>query len=213
MAGETLLIVDDNPVDLRVARAHLGRAGYEVIAATSGQEALSLVRANTCFDLILLDVIMPGLDGVNVCRALKNNEATKHIPIILVSGLRTEDVNIQRGLEAGADGYLTKPVSQSELKAWVHAALRFRKLERRLQDTPEYARTGADLQETVSALSQAVMAPLQTLTAKAELLGEELSDRPQAKEKLKEIVAQAEKAAEMVANASLLARAKRQQAT
>src|SRR5665647_2035808 len=98
-----LLVVDDEPVNIRII-ASLFRQEYEVLASTSGQEAIDI--ATRCFpDLILLDVIMPGMDGYEVCRRLRENEATKDIPLIFITAKR-ETGEEEYGLKQGAVDYI-----------------------------------------------------------------------------------------------------------
>src|SRR4051812_6189813 len=101
-----VLVVDDVDGNRALVAALLARDGYAVSAATGGQEALEQVR-RTRPDLILLDVMMPGLDGFEVCRILKNDPATRLVPVILITGLQHADDRI-RGLDAGADDFISK---------------------------------------------------------------------------------------------------------
>ncbi len=112
-----ILIVDDLPDNLQVLAGHLTDAGYEILAANSGPRALALV-ANRKPDLILLDIMMPGMDGFEVCRALKADPESEHIPVIFITA-RTETEDIVEGLEKGAVDYVTKPFKPAELLARV----------------------------------------------------------------------------------------------
>jgi two-component system KDP operon response regulator KdpE len=115
-----ILVVDDEPAQLRLAEQFLAGRGYEVIKAGSGQEAVRLIYERTP-DLVLLDVMMPEIDGWQTCRLIRE---VSDVPIIMLTGkYRTED-DIVRGLECGADEYLMKPVGSRELSARVLAALR-----------------------------------------------------------------------------------------
>ena len=109
-----ILAVDDNPANLELIHEMLA-ADYEVLFATTGHEALE-VAAGFLPDLILLDVRMPGMDGMEVCRRLKDDIATRHIPVIFVTALVDND-NEEAGLRLGAIDYVTKPYSQAILKA------------------------------------------------------------------------------------------------
>ncbi len=109
---KTILIVDDEADILRVSSIRLERSGYEVFQAADGPEALELAR-QAMPDLILLDVLLPTLDGTEVTRTLKRDAALKHIPVILFSAA-VEDL-AKRALESGADGYLFKPFGTGEL--------------------------------------------------------------------------------------------------
>ena len=176
MATATVLLVDDNPVNLSVLRALLGRQGFDLINADSGQAALDLVRANPKFDLVLLDVSMPGIDGIEVCRMLKNDPATERIPIVLVSGVRTGDSSVQAGLAAGACGYLTKPINNAALLAWVHAILWASKYELLGAAPPESGRGRKGPGQSIDELGKALRKPLLAIDAAAEILAGDLPE-------------------------------------
>ncbi|MGQ0613360.1 MAG: ATP-binding response regulator [Planctomycetaceae bacterium] len=125
-----ILLIDDNPDNLYSLRLQLD--GFEVIEAGSGPEGLELARTKSP-DCILLDVQMPGMDGFQVCRALRAGEVTRGIPVILVTAHSKETESVVRGLAAGGDDYVTKPVAQQELLARVRAMLRIRDLQGRLE--------------------------------------------------------------------------------
>ena len=130
-APGTVLIVDDVAVNLKLLRAILQKAGHRVVEAASGREALEKVR-EAAPDLILLDVMMPGMDGYEVCRTLKSDPATSAIPIVFVSALGEVTDRI-RGLEIGAEDYLSKPFDNGEVVARVKTQLRLRQLTRTLE--------------------------------------------------------------------------------
>ncbi|MDE2485685.1 MAG: response regulator, partial [candidate division NC10 bacterium] len=116
-----LLVVDDNARNVELLTALMQAEGYEVVAAADGQEALAQA-ATSPPDLILLDVMMPKLDGYAVCRRLKEEKSTRLTPIILLTALGAEDARI-RGIEAGADDFITKPFSRTTLRARVRSLL------------------------------------------------------------------------------------------
>lgn len=120
----TILVVDDEEDIRTVLRLTLTRAGFEVREAGSGEAALLYV-AETKPDLILLDVLMPGMDGFAVCRALRQKKETADMPILLFSA-RTDSRSRQEGLEAGATKYLTKPLRPEQLLYHIGDALRGR---------------------------------------------------------------------------------------
>ena len=124
MTGEParILIVDDEPFNVDYLEQELSDLGFETRAAGNGSEALRMVEADPP-DLILLDVIMPGLDGIEVCSRLKQSPATQLIPVVIMTALDAAEDRI-RGIEAGADDYLTKPVDDRELVARINTALR-----------------------------------------------------------------------------------------
>ncbi len=115
-----ILVVDDEPAQLRLAEQVLSSNGYMVLKANNGQEALRIVYEHRP-DLVLLDVMMPGIDGWQTCSCIR--EVTD-IPIIMLTGKRNTEDDVVRGLESGADEYLTKPLGNRELLARVRAALR-----------------------------------------------------------------------------------------
>lgn len=116
-----MLIVDDEPMARTLLRLMLVRAGFNVSEAEDGFDALEKVKKNPP-DIILLDVMMPGMDGFTVCEALRNEENTASLPIIMLSA-KTDLESINRGLRLGATKYLTKPISPEDLTQHVHDAL------------------------------------------------------------------------------------------
>jgi adenylate cyclase len=119
-----ILIVDDETLNVDYLEQELEDSGYDTISATNGQEALDIVKRDPP-DLILLDVMMPVMDGITVCRALKGNEDTRLIPIVIMTALDGLENRI-RGIEAGADDFLTKPVNDRELLARIQTALKLK---------------------------------------------------------------------------------------
>src|SRR5919199_2474187 len=120
----SVLVVDDDPNGFDVIEAHLYREGYNLTYVSSGIEALNRLDSVEP-DVILLDVMMPQMDGVEVCRQIKSDLYWKHIPIIIVTALNSKE-DLARALDAGADDFLTKPVSGIELRARVHSMLRIK---------------------------------------------------------------------------------------
>jgi two-component system phosphate regulon response regulator PhoB len=118
----TVLLVEDEPAQREVLAYNLEAAGLEVVRAADGEEALMLV-AEGVPDLILLDWMLPNVSGIEVCRQLKARSVTRNVPIIMLSA-RSEEVDKVRGLETGADDYVTKPYSVTELMARVRSQLR-----------------------------------------------------------------------------------------
>ena len=110
-----VLIVDDAPNIVLSLEFLMKKEGYEVQSVANGEEAMAAI-AEKIPDLILLDVVMPGVDGIEVCRRLKEDPATRLIPIIIMTALSDREDRI-RGVEAGADDFLTKPVDDRELRA------------------------------------------------------------------------------------------------
>jgi len=119
--GQSVLIVDDEPTARTLLRLILVRAGFQVVEARNGYEALDRLN-ETAVDLVLLDVMMPGMSGIEVCEKLRADEKTAVIPILLFSA-KTDALSIRRGLLAGANEYLTKPISPDVLLSHLHKAL------------------------------------------------------------------------------------------
>lgn len=116
-----VLAADDDPLIRELVQFRLERSGYEVVLASDGDEALRLARERQPA-LAILDVMMPGLSGYEVTRELRAEEATRGIPVILLTA-RVQEADVAQGFEAGADDYLTKPFSPQELRARVQAIL------------------------------------------------------------------------------------------
>jgi two-component system alkaline phosphatase synthesis response regulator PhoP len=127
MSGEKILVVDDEENIRELVRYNLAREGYQVTTVGSGEEALKQAGSKPP-DLIVLDLMLPGMDGFNVCRQLKNDRRTAHIPIVMLT-VKGEESDIVVGLELGADDYITKPFSPKVLLARVKAVLRRREKE------------------------------------------------------------------------------------
>lgn len=122
MTGEKIVVVEDEEDILEVIRYNLAREGYRVSVARDGRKGLKLVR-DEAPDLVLLDLMLPGLDGIELCRQLKADPVTRAIPIIMVTA-KGEEPDIVLGLGVGADDYIAKPFSPRELVARVKAVLR-----------------------------------------------------------------------------------------
>ncbi len=127
-----ILIADDSPSNLDILRTRLAAHGYEILTATNGEDALAQAKEKRP-DLILLDVMMPKLDGIEVCQRLKADSTLPFMPIIMVTA-KSDLKDIVTGLEAGGDDYLTKPVDQAALVARVKSMLRIKRLHDTVQD-------------------------------------------------------------------------------
>ena len=146
--AHTVLVVDDQPQNVKLLADLLAVKGYAVVTAASGAEALEQVTSAPP-DLVLLDVVMPGMSGYEVCRRIRADAATAMIPVIMVTALDPREERI-RGLEAGADDFLTKPINQPELLARVRSLLRIKSLyDTVVRQRAELAQWNARLEERV----------------------------------------------------------------
>jgi putative two-component system response regulator len=129
-----VLVVDDVPANVKLFKSLLTREGYVVLTASSGEQALEIV-ARERPDLVLMDVVMPNLDGYEVCERIKQDKATRLTPVVLITALQQREDRIQ-GINVGADDFLTKPVDVHELKARARSLVRLKRYTDEL-DTAE----------------------------------------------------------------------------
>ena len=122
MKKKKIVVVEDEPDLVDVVTYNLEREGYSVLASQRGDEGLNLIRSQAP-DLVLLDLMLPGMDGLSICRQMKSDSSMKEIPIIIASA-KGEESDVVIGLEMGADDYLAKPFSPRELLARIRAVLR-----------------------------------------------------------------------------------------
>lgn len=145
----TILVVDDVPANIRLLEAHLAHRGYVVCTAGSGEEALK-VLAERRPDLILLDIMMPGIDGLEVCRRVRADPATAFLPVVMVTA--SGDTEKLQAIEAGADDFLTKPFEKEELLARVRSLLRVKRYHDTIeQQSAELAAWNTELEARVEA--------------------------------------------------------------
>src|SRR5919199_5406890 len=145
-----ILVVDDMPENVEIARMRLESQGYEVVSAADGEEALVRVHAELP-DLVLLDIMMPKLDGIEVLRRLKADASLPFIPVILLTA-KADAKDVAAGLDAGGDDYLTKPFDHAALIARVRSMLRIKALHDQVQaQAAELASWNRTLEERVAA--------------------------------------------------------------
>lgn len=159
---QKILVVDDDQDAREYLVMCFEQMNYQVIQANNGQEALNLAKTEQP-DVIVLDVVMPDLDGYQVCYQLKENKETSHIPIILITVLRKLEDEI-RGFEAGAHDYISKPYNRAELAARITAAMRVKSLQDKLRHRNE------SLKEVIKVLQRDITDPLTGVLGRTTLL-------------------------------------------
>ena len=122
MTSREILVVEDEKDIQELVRYNLAKEGYAVQCMTTGEEALRAIRASVP-DLVILDLMLPGISGLDVCRSIKSDQATRQIPVVMLTA-KGEEADIVSGLELGADDYVTKPFSPRVLLARIRAVLR-----------------------------------------------------------------------------------------
>ena len=186
----TVLVVDDSPTNVSVLLDYLSEAGFRVLVAQNGESALERVSF-ACPDIILLDVLMPGIDGFETCRRLKSSPDSQHIPIIFMTSL-SETVDKVKGFSLGAVDYVTKPIQHEEVLARLTAHLTIKQLQQKLQAKNENLQTEiierkraqaeqahliAELDAFAHTVAHDLKNPLASIVANAEVL---LDDWPSA---------------------------------
>jgi len=168
-SGATILVVDDIDSNTRLFTRLLTRDGHKVMAATNGEEALEIVSRRQP-DLVLMDVMMPELDGFETCRRLKQDATTRLVPVVLVTALQDSRDRI-RGLEVGADDFISKPVNPAELSARVRSLLRIKRYTDELDSAESVI---LSLALTIEARDETTEGHCQRLAAYAVALGREI---------------------------------------
>lgn len=205
----TLLIVDDNPTNLELLLDTLKDSGFKVLVARDGPSTFQRLE-HALPDLILLDVLMPGMNGFEVCRKLKENKATRDIPVIFMTSL--DDTNNKiRGFQVGAVDYVTKPFQQEEVMARITTHLILRRLQQHLrQKNAELARANAELEERnqeldtfAQTVAHELKNPLGLVMGFAEIIAKEGS-LPEDLRKLLEVIAKSGRKMRSIINELLL---------
>jgi len=130
MQKPRILCVDDEPANLKLLEALLAPRGYEVIKATDGKEALEKLNEQG-MDIVLLDVMMPEINGFEVCKKIKEDNRYRHIPVVMITALRSREDRI-KGIEAGAEDFISKPFDHGEVLARIKMLLKIKNLNDRL---------------------------------------------------------------------------------
>jgi len=166
----TILVVDDTPTNVRLLEAVLTPRGHTVIEATSGEAALSVLDKASP-DLVLLDILMPGMDGFEVCQRIRANPVTAHLPVIMITASETKQK--VKALEAGADDFVVKPFDKSELLATVGSLLRVKRYHDIIQGQ---AAALAEWNATLEARVAEQVAQLERLSRLRRFLSPQLAD-------------------------------------
>lgn len=172
-----VMVIDDHPENLAVMEADLEEAGYRVALAESGPKGLALIETEHP-DLVLLDLSMPGMDGLEVCRRIRQDRATRDLPIIMVTG-RDSEKDVVSGLDAGGSDYITKPVHPETLLARIRTQLRIKYLQDSLKATiTELQRLQQMRTDFVAMITHDLKAPLTTIVGFAQMLQEGVLGEP-----------------------------------
>lgn len=161
-SGQTILIIEDDATVAQLIRLYLVRDGFEVLTATDGVDGLRLAQGRRP-DLVLLDLNLPKMDGIEVCRRLKADQNFSHIPIVMVTA-RVDENDRLTGLDMGADDYIAKPFSPRELTARVRAVLR------RMERSPAMATAGIPSQQTLTSANLTIDMDAQSCSVNGKLL-------------------------------------------
>jgi putative two-component system response regulator len=184
-----ILCVDDEAVNLSLLEAILDYNGFEVVCASSGTDALLKIKSQT-IDLVISDITMPGMDGIDFCRKVKEDPKLSDIPIILVTGLSSHEDRV-RGIEVGVEDYFTKPFNQTALLARIKILLKVKKLG------DERKRAEEELQKAHNDLESQVKLRTAELAKANEVLHADIVERKQMEEKLQHTLNSLRKAVSM----------------
>ncbi len=187
-----ILIAEDNPVSSKVLESILIKWGYEVISVTNGKLALEKILADNAPKLAILDWMMPDMNGIEVCEALRH-EKTKTPPYLILLTAKNEKKDVAKGLDSGADDYILKPFDRHELKARINVGLRMLKLQKALAETKKFQ----GVIETSGAVCHELNQPLQIISGNCELLMLDINDDNPFYKKIKVIQEQVKKMADI----------------
>ncbi|MBN2406158.1 MAG: response regulator [Elusimicrobia bacterium] len=180
---KNVLIVDDTEKNIKLLEAFLAPEGYNILRAVTGEECLEVLKKNRV-DMILLDVLLPGKSGFEVCREIKNNPKIRYLPVVMVTSLQEKEDRI-KGIEAGADDFLSKPIDQNEVKARVKSLLRVKTLHDRLEKSYLDIKKLEQLKEDLSRMLVHDMHNILTsISINLELIAENKSIAPEIAEDL-----------------------------
>jgi signal transduction histidine kinase len=170
-----ILVVDDDPDLLRITARLLTEKQYIVSTAINGLECNEAIRRDKP-ELLLLDVMLPGQSGVEICKSIKNDPALSSIFVLLLSGMKTESENISEGLESGADGYIIKPLKNRELLARVEAAIRIIQSEKEISlKNDELRKINIEKDKFFSIIAHDLRNPLSNFLGLTEIMAEQMS--------------------------------------
>lgn len=204
LRGHAILIIDDNPANLGVISNCLEAAGSEIMVAPDGESGLSIARSARP-DLILLDILMPGIDGIETCRRLKNDERSRDIPVIFMTALASTEDKVA-GFEAGGVDYITKPFQVAEVLARVNTQLTLHAVQKQLKSNNEQLqleiavrrKAEEDLRAARAELEHRVEERTAELTKASALLKEEIHERRRTEEDHDRLVTAIEQAGEAI---------------
>lgn len=172
VANPKILLVDDNPINIRVAATILRQNNYNISFSQSGPEAISKA-GNIDFDLMLLDIMMPEMDGYEVCKIMKENPATSNVPIIFLTA-RTEAENIVKAFELGGADYVTKPFNGKELISRVETHIRLKRSREELEQTNKKLRESNNTKDKMfSIISHDLLGPVGNIKESLEMIATE----------------------------------------
>ena len=182
MENKKILVVDDQPGNVFLLQDRLNREGFEVITAYDGTSGIKVAKEQKP-DLILLDIMMPGIDGFEVCREISSNNHTNHIPIILVTALNSSE-DTQKGFDSGAFDYIKKPFNKIELLARIKAAVRFTETKKLLIELEKIDTFSTTVKKTNHEIKQPLTLINLSVTALKRELEEANFDKTSAKKRV-----------------------------